>query len=123
MTKVQKKEPAPAVEVSQPEVMDWRHDARLDTRPPMQPEIDTSADILSVDYGCFIGSDGLQIGATMRASGLNTLPPLGVWRMNFSTNPSTPGLSDRADQWFVMAETDASGVPSYSWGTADRNTD
>lgn len=123
MTKVKLKDTMPAPDTSQPEVMDWRHDARLDSRPPTQPEIDTPADIISVDYGCFTGLAGLQIGATLRASGLDTLPPNGVWRMNFSTNPTTPGLSDRADQWFVMAETDAQGVPAYSWGTAARNTD
>lgn len=123
MTKVKGKEVSVPVDASLPEVMDWRHDARLDTRPPTQPETDTPADIISVDYGCFVGSNGMQVGATIRASGLDTLPPLGVWRMNFSTNPTTPGLSDRADQWFVVAETDATGTPTYSWGTAARNTD
>jgi hypothetical protein len=123
VTKVRGKNTAAAVDTTLPEVMDWRHDARLDTRPPTQPEVDTPADIISVDYGCFTGASGMQVGGTLRASGLNTLPPLGIWRMNFSTNPSKPGLSDRADQWFVMAETDALGVPTYSWGTASRNTD
>ncbi len=103
--------------------MDWRHDARLDTRPPTQPDLDTAADIISVDYGCFTGASGMQIGATLRATGLDTLPPLGRWRMSFSTNATKAGLSDRADQWFVMAETDATGTPAYSWGTAARNTD
>jgi hypothetical protein len=123
MTKVKGKDPSPPPDLSAPEVMDWRHDARLDTRPPTQPAVDTPSDIISVDYGCFTGANGMQIGATLRASGLNTLPPLGIWRMNFSTNPTTAGLSDRADQWFVMAETDALGTPTYSWGTAKRNTD
>jgi len=104
-------------------VMDWRHDARLATTPPLQPEVDSPADILSVDYGCFNGAAGLQVGATLRASGLDTLPPNGVWRMNFSTNPGKPGLSDRADQWYVQAETDVTGVPTYSYGTATRNVD
>ena len=121
--KVKGKSPSTPLDTSLPEVMDWRHDARLDSRPPTQPEVDTPADILTVDYGCFTGSAGLQVGATLRASGLNTIPPLGIWRMNFSTNPTTPGLSDRADGWFIMAETDALGTPSYSWGTATRNTD
>jgi len=123
MTKVSKKEAAAVVDGSQPEVMDWRHDAALATRPPLQPEIDSPADILSVDYGCFNGAAGLQVGATLRASGLDTLPPNGVWRMNFSTNPTKPGLSDRADQWYVQAETDVTGVPSYWYGTSRRNVD
>ena len=111
------------VDLSQPEVMDWRHDARTGNNPPLQPEIDTPADIISIDYGCFTGAAGLQVGATLRASGLDTLPPNGVWRMNFSTNPTKPGLSDRADQWFVQAETDVTGTPSFWYGTASRNTD
>ena len=123
VTKVSKKEPATVVDASQPEVMDWRHDARLATTPPLQPEINSPADILSVDYGCFNGAAGLQVGATLRASGLDTLPPNGVWRMNFSTNPTRPGLSDRADQWYVQAETDVTGAPSYWYGTATRNVD
>jgi hypothetical protein len=123
MARVKAKETATAVNASLPEVMDWRHDASLDTNPPIQPDTDTPADIISVDYGCYVGANGLQIGATLRASGLDTLPPLGTWRMNFSTNPAKPGLSDRADQWFLLAETDAQGTPTYSWGTATRNTD
>ena len=123
MTKVHGKEPKISVDTTQPEVLDWRHDARVDSRPPTQPEVDTPADILSVDYACYTGPQGLQVGATIRASGLDTLPPNGVWRMNFSTNPTKPGLSDRADQWFVVAETGPTGTVSYSWGTASRNTD
>lgn len=123
MTKAPGKEPKLSVDATQPEVLDWRHDARVDSRPPTQPEVDTPADILSVDYACYTGPQGLQMGATIRASGLDTLPPNGVWRMNFSTNPTRPGLSDRADQWFVVAETGATGTVSYSWGTARRNTD
>ena len=43
--------------------------------------------------------------------------------MNFATNPTTAGLSDRADQWFLSLETDATGAPTYEYGTAVRNTD
>ena len=43
--------------------------------------------------------------------------------MNFSSNPAKPGLVDRADQWFVQAETDDTGVQSFWWGTAARNGD
>ena len=121
--KVSKKEPAVTVDASQPEVMDWRFDARLAGNPPTEPELDTPVDIISVDYACYTGLAGPQVGATLRASGLNTLPPNGIWRMNFSTNPTKPGLSDRADQWYVQAETDATGTPSFSYGTASRNTD
>lgn len=123
MTKVREKETKVSEDASLPEVMDWRHDARAAGNPPTQPDIDTPVDILSVDYGCFTGAAGLQVGATLRASGLSTLPANGLWRMNFSTNPTKPGLSDRADQWFIQAETNATGVPSFWYGTASRNTD
>ena len=59
----------------------------------------------------------------MTTSGLDVVPPLGVWRMNFATNPSKPGVVDRADQWFVEADTDVSGNRSFSWGVAARNSD
>ena len=121
--KVTRKDPGIPVDATLPEVMDWRHDARLAGNPPTQPEADTPVDILSVDYSCSSGLTGLQIGGTLRASGLDTLPPLGIWRMNFATNPTKPGLADRADNWFVSAETNESGVASYWYGTARRTTD
>ena len=43
--------------------------------------------------------------------------------MNFATNPTKPGLVDRADQWFVQATTDPEGIRTYSYGTAVRNAD
>ncbi|HEX6976543.1 MAG TPA: hypothetical protein VF147_19180 [Vicinamibacterales bacterium] len=120
-TKVKVKEPAAAA-VSGPEVGDWRHDART-AGVPTQPDIDTPVDIISVDYACATGAGGDAITATLRASGLDKLPPDGTWRISFATNPTKPGLSDRADQWFVSAETDASGTPTYWYGTATRARD
>jgi hypothetical protein len=114
---------APTVSVSGPEVRDWRHDARLAGNPPTYPELDLPVDILSIDYGCVNDSAGLQITATMQLSGLHTVPPNGLWRMNFATHPTRPGLSDRADQWFISAATDLTGARSYSYGTAVRNRD
>jgi hypothetical protein len=46
-----------------------------------------------------------------------------MWRMNFSTNPTKPGVVDRADQWFVEADSDATGARTYSWGVAARTSD
>ena len=43
--------------------------------------------------------------------------------MNFATNPSKPGVVDRADQWFVEADSDATGARTYAWGVAARNAD
>jgi hypothetical protein len=59
----------------------------------------------------------------MTASGLDVVPPDAMWRMNFSTNPTKPGVVDRADQWFVEADSDATGARTYSWGVATRNSD
>jgi hypothetical protein len=118
MMKVKGKDTAPAADASMPEVMDWRHDARLVGNPPTYPQTDTPADIISVDYGCALG--GQQITATLRASGLDSLPALGTWRMHFATNASVPGASDRADQWYLEASIDVTGARSYWWGTAVR---
>jgi hypothetical protein len=123
MVKARGKAPVEALDTSMPEVLDWRRDARLAGTPPTYPQADTPVDILSIDFGCAASPAGPQITATMRASGLNTLPPNGIWRMNFATNSTRPGLSDRADQWYMSAETDATGVPRYFYGTAVRNSD
>jgi hypothetical protein len=106
-----------------PEVGDWRHDARLAGNPPIYPSQNTPVDIISIDFGCAQSANGLFVTATLRASGLDLLPPNGIWRMNFATNATRRGVSDRADQWFLMAETSAAGVPTYSYGTAVRNRD
>ena len=121
--KIKGKDVEDPVDPSAPEVMDFRHDARLATRPPTEPSTDTAADILSIDYGCQASNGKTLITATMRASGLQTVPPGGLWRMNFATNPTVAGASDRADQWYVAAETDPLGVRTFSYGTAARNSD
>jgi len=106
-----------------PQVFDFRHDARAISPPPVLLDADSPADILTVGYGCQIVNGATWITATMAASGLNVVPPAGLWRMNFASNPTKPGLVDRSDQWFVQAQTDATGVPSFSWGVAARNSD
>jgi hypothetical protein len=107
-----------------PEVQDFRHDARTVTIPPTVPDIDSPPDVISIDYGCELNAQGKTlITATMRTSGLNSVPPDSFWRMNFASHPTKPGLSDRADQWFLRAGTDLNGVQSFSYGTAVRNTD
>ena len=106
-----------------PQVFDFRHDARAVSPPPVMPDEDSPADILTVGYGCQLVNGATWITATMTASGLNVVPPGSMWRMNFSTNPTKPGVVDRADQWFVEADSDATGVRAYSWGVATRNSD
>jgi len=106
-----------------PEVMDFRHDARVEARPPQHPDQPTPIDIVSIDYSCRVRDGATLLTATMRLSGLTTVPPLGVWRANFTSNPARPRLSDRGDQWWVAAETNEAGERTFSWGTAARNRD
>lgn len=112
----------PPPDPAAPEVLDFRHDARTATLPPTVPAIDSPADVISIDYGCELTAGKTLITATMRTSGLNTVPADSFWRMNFASHPTKPGLSDRADQWFVRADTDLNGVQTFSYGTAVRNT-
>jgi hypothetical protein len=106
-----------------PQVSDFRHDARAVSPPPTLLDEDSPADILTIGYGCQLVNSATWITATMTASGLNVVPPGSLWRMNFATNPTRPGLVDRADQWFVQATTDDLGARTFSWGTAVRNSD
>ena len=115
--------PPTPVATSAPQVFDFRHDARVVSPPPVMPDVDSPADILTIGYGCQIVNGATWISATMSASGLTAVPPEGMWRMAFATNPTKPGLVDRADQWFLKAETDDAGNRSFSWGVASRNSD
>jgi hypothetical protein len=71
----------------------------------------------------------------MKVSDLTPLPPDATWRMYFTANaPETgivsisgnsysKGLSDDGDQFFIQASTDATGIPSYQYGTTVRDYD
>jgi hypothetical protein len=112
------KEPKPPVD---PEVRDWKYDWRIETRPTIMPEADHPADILTIDYGCEKTLTGQTlITATMKTSGLTSVPPDSWWRINFASNPSQAGVSDRADQWFMRADSSATGVQMFTYGTAVR---
>jgi hypothetical protein len=106
-----------------PQVFYFRHDARVVSPPPVMPDVDSPADIVTVGFGCQLVNGASWITATMATSGLDTVPPLGMWRMNFATNPTKPGAVDRADQWYLEADTDDQGNRSYVWGVAVRNGD
>jgi hypothetical protein len=121
--KIKGSNPVTPIATASPQVFDFRHDARVVQPPPVMPDIDSPADILTIAYGCQAVNGSTWIAATMRLSGLDSVPPHGIWRMNFATNPTRPGLVDRADQWFVQAATDDAGARSYAWGTAVRNGD
>ncbi|MGH8496069.1 MAG: post-COAP-1 domain-containing protein [Gammaproteobacteria bacterium] len=95
---------------------------------------DDPLDILSIRYTCSTSEAGDElISAAMRVSDLTVVPPASNWRMNFTANAPfsvlsptgdyTFGLSDRGDQFFVRASTDAAGASSFEYGTAVRNSD
>src|SRR5205085_9009073 len=89
-------------------------------------------DIISIKYGSQTTAQGPVISATMTVSDLTVPPPNCTWRMFFAANaPETgvmvisgnsysKGLSDRGDQFYIQAATNAQGVPSFTWGTAVR---
>jgi len=114
------KDPKPVVD---PEVRDWKYDWRVETRPTLMADADHPADIISIDYGCELSPAGQTlITATMRTSGLSTVPPDSWWRVNFASNPTQAGVSDRADQWFLRADANATGAQTFSYGTAVRTS-
>lgn len=95
-------------------------------------------DVISIKYkgSRSYSVPGLKcVNATMVVSDLTLIPPLATWRMYFTANaPETgivkisgssysKGLSDDGDQFFVQATTDATGTPSYQFGTTVRNFD
>ena len=94
-------------------------------------DVDDPVDILSIKYSTEGTASNRMLVAKMKVSGLALLtPPNGTWRINFSAN--TPyaqlsplgdynfGISDRGDQFFLRAATDAQGTKTYVYGTARR---
>ena len=110
-------------DASAPQVVDGRHDAQIRTGVPTTLVQDSPADVVNIRYGCESNATSTLIGATMKLSGLTFVPPEGVWRMHFTSNPTKAGIADRGDQWFLEADTDAQGNRSFSWGNAVRNGD
>jgi hypothetical protein len=121
----------PAAPYDGSQVQDFRHDA-VTGATTIVPN-DDPFDIVSIKYSCeACSSADPVIVATMKVSALPTVPPDANWRMNFAANvPFTQvsplrdytfGLSDRGDQFFVRATTNASGTPAYTFGTAVRNS-
>jgi hypothetical protein len=92
-------------------------------------------DVLSIKYQSQNSPGGPYITATMTVSDLTVLPPNAAWKMYFAANapelgvigPSgnqfSRGLSDRGDQFWVDAETNANGAVTFHWGTTVRNSD
>jgi hypothetical protein len=111
-----------------PQVVDFAQDQRnglLTVLPVNDP-----LDILSVKYSAEGSAGAPALVMTMKVSDLTIVPPASNWRMSFAANgPDSRmsptgdysfGLSDRADQFFVRATTDATGARTFTWGTAVR---
>jgi len=91
-----------------------------------------AVDIITIKYSAKTAGKVTTLTGTMKVSALSTIPPNTTWRMYFAANaPETglvnisgnsysKGLSDDGDQFFLQATTDATGVPSYSYGTTVR---
>ena len=91
-------------------------------------------DILSIRYSCETGAGGEPvIVARMKVSNLSTVPSGSNWRMSFTANAPFAGVSptgdysfavsDRGDQFYFQANTDNPASPTFTWGTAARNSD
>jgi hypothetical protein len=127
---------APAPQPMQPgpngeQVTDFVQDqdsGLLATTPSNSP-----IDIVSVKYQSQNSPQGLYLTATMTVSDLTAVPPDSTWRMYFAANAPelgivgppgnqfSRGLSDRGDQFYIEAATNALGAVSFNWGTASRN--
>jgi len=122
------------------QVTDFRDDVRLGGNPELGGTavvpVDDPLDILSVLYSTEPTSptnSAPLLVATMQVSDMTAIPPSSNWRMTFTANAPnsvmsptgeyTFGISDRGDQFFVQATTDASGAQTFVYGTATRNFD
>lgn len=90
-------------------------------------------DITAIKYYSVRNPRGTTVVATTTVSNLSTVPPSSTWRMNFAANAPNSvldptgtysfGMSDLGDQFYVEADTSASGTQTGTWGTTVRNSD
>jgi hypothetical protein len=119
------------------QVTDFARDVRTGGNPQaggtvVLPENDP-LDILSILYSVEGTPAAPVLVSTMKVSDMTAIPPSSNWRMTFTANAPdsvlspygeyTFGVSDRGDQFFVRAATDASGAQTFFYGTATRNFD
>ncbi len=119
------------------QVTDQRDDVRTGGNPQTGGTVvipnDDPADILSVKYSTEGTAAQPVLVCTMKVSDMTAIPPSTNWRMHFTANAPnsvlsptgeyTFGLSDRGDQFFVRASTDAASAQTFVYGTAKRNFD
>lgn len=111
--------PPPAPDPSLPEVADFLHDA---TQNGLQViPADSPFDILSIDYECAMVNQEPVLETRMKVSDLAAPPGAMYWRVNFAANSAGP-VADRGDQFYLLAAMDSTGVPTFTFGTAVRDT-
>lgn len=99
----------------------------------VRERVNDPSDVLSVRYDTSGTGDSLAIAASMKVSDLTVIPGQTTWQMNFAVNAPHTALSndgsysfaasDHADQFYVQADTDASGAQTFTYGTAARASD
>ena len=109
------------------QVTDFRHDVRTSNATL---DVDDPFDVVSIKYSTEGNATEPMLAVTMKVSDLSIVPPNGTWRVNFTANAPDAGLSttgdynfglsDRGDQFFLRAATDATGAGSFVYGTAAR---
>jgi len=110
------------VDATAPQVVDGKFDAQARTPEPVEVHEPSPVDVVNIRYGCQSTATATLLSATMKLSGLSFVPPQGTWRIHFASNPTRPGVSDRGDQWFLEADTDAQGNRSFYYGSATRTS-
>src|SRR5262249_52019235 len=119
------------------QVTDFRDDVRSGGNPQLGGTVvlpnDDPLDILSVKYSTEGTPAAPVLVSTMKVSDMTAMTPSSNWRMTFTANAPnsvmsptgeyTFGISDRGDQFFVRATTDAAGAQTFVYGTATRNFD
>jgi hypothetical protein len=90
-------------------------------------------DILSIKYSSSKTGNDTLITAAVKVSDMSSVPASSTWRMSFTVNAPYAGLSrnkkfscaatDRGNQFWIAANTDAQGNKTYTYGTTVRNSD
>jgi hypothetical protein len=137
---VEEQRPTPQAPLSTDgsQVVDFQRDVRyggnIEVGGLVVPPLNDALDVLSIRYSTEFGAGNAPIlVAKMTVSDMTAIPPSSNWRINFTANAPfsqlsptgqfTFGLSDRGDQFFLRASTDASGVQTFKYGAAVRNFD
>ncbi|MEP7028163.1 MAG: FlgD immunoglobulin-like domain containing protein [Candidatus Eisenbacteria bacterium] len=109
--------PPPPPNPSPPQVSDFLHDAVTGLLAPIPT--DNAFDLLSVGYTSEACESPQRLTVVIKVSSLTAIPSGMNWRASFAANVPG-GVSDRGDQFYVMANSDNPAVLAYTYGTAVR---